>query len=98
MMHPMHDGLVGHRQAAFGHHLHQVSETELEAQVRPYTQDNDLAIKVPTLKQFIHTDKPRDRTVLNSPYGREDRTFAKLHQSPDNSASQFRVPPIRVIA
>ena len=30
----------------------------LEAQVPPHTQDNYLAIKVPTLKQFIQTRNP----------------------------------------
>jgi hypothetical protein len=81
MMDPPHDGGVSHRQAAFGHHLHQVSEAELEAQVPPHTQDNYLAIKVPTLKQFSQTREPGYHTALNSPDSREDRTADKLHQS-----------------
>jgi hypothetical protein len=32
-MHAAHDGGVGHRQAALGHHLHQVPETELEEEL-----------------------------------------------------------------
>jgi hypothetical protein len=30
------------------HHLHQIPETELEAQVSPHAQDDDLTIKVTT--------------------------------------------------
>jgi metal-dependent hydrolase (beta-lactamase superfamily II) len=81
MMHPPHDGGVSHRQAAFGHHLHQVSEAELEAQVPPHTQDNYLAIKVPTIKQFIQIREPGHHTALNSPDGRENRTAGELRQS-----------------
>src|ERR1700744_6193414 len=50
MMHPTHNGGVGHRQAALGHHLHQIPEAQLEAQVPPHAQDDDLAIKVPPVK------------------------------------------------
>src|SRR5580698_11346751 len=66
MMHPTHNGGVGHRQAALGHHLHQIPEAELEAQVPPHAQDDDLAIKVPTIKQLVHAREPRHRTALNS--------------------------------
>jgi hypothetical protein len=81
MMDPPHNGGVSQRQAAFGHHLHQVSEAELEAQVPPHTQDNYLALKVPTLKQFIQTRDPGHHTAINSPESREDRAASKLHQS-----------------
>src|SRR6202046_5992260 len=81
MMHPPHDGGVGHRQAALGHHLHQIPEAELEAQVPPHAQDDDLTIKVPTLKQLVYSRKPSHRTVLNSPAGYEATTTSNLHQS-----------------
>src|ERR1700733_7290274 len=81
MMHPTHNGGVGHRQAALGHHLHQIPETELEAQVPPHAQDDDLAIKVPTTKQLVHARKPGHRTALNSPEGYEATTAGNLHQS-----------------
>ena len=83
-MDPPHDGGVSDRQAAFGHHLHQVSEAELDAQVPPHTQDNYLAIKVPTLKQFLQTREPGHHTARNSPDGREDGTAGKLNQSQKN--------------
>ncbi|HSZ89077.1 MAG TPA: hypothetical protein VK822_06835 [Acetobacteraceae bacterium] len=81
-MHPTHNGGVGHRQAALGHHLHQIPEAELEAQVPPHAQDDDLAIKVPTIKQLVHARKPGHRTALNSPVGCEATTAGNLHQSP----------------
>jgi len=83
-MDPPHDGGVSDRQAAFGHHLRQVSEAELDAQVPPHTQDNYLAIKVPTLKQFLQTREPGHHTARNSPDGREDGTAGKLNQSQKN--------------
>jgi hypothetical protein len=44
--------------AAFGHHLHQVTETQLEAQIPPDTQDDDLTLEVPTLEQLIRAGFP----------------------------------------
>jgi hypothetical protein len=58
MMQPAHDGGVGHRQAALGHHFDQIAEAELEAQVPPQAQDDDLAIKMATLEQFVQAQEP----------------------------------------
>jgi hypothetical protein len=44
---------MGQRQAAFGHHLHQVSQAELEAKIPAHAQDDDLAVKVATLEQLF---------------------------------------------
>ena len=41
------------RQAAFGHHLHQVSQAELEAKIPARAQDDDLAVEVATLEQLL---------------------------------------------
>ena len=38
-------------QAALGHHLHQVTQTELVAQIRTHTQNDNLAVKVSSCKQ-----------------------------------------------
>jgi len=73
---------VGHRQAALGHHLRQIPEAQLEAQVPPHAQDDDLAIKVSTVKQPIRVRMPGHRLALNSPVGREATTTTNLHQSP----------------
>jgi hypothetical protein len=42
---------MGQRQAAFGHHLHQVSQAQLEAKIPAHAQDDDLAVEVATLEQ-----------------------------------------------
>src|SRR5580700_6282973 len=41
------------RQAAFSHHLHQVSQAQLEAKIPAHAQDDDLAVKVATLEQLL---------------------------------------------
>src|ERR1700748_2935121 len=51
--HPTHNGRMGQRQAAFGHHLHQVSQAQLEAKIPAHAQDDDLAVKVATLEQLL---------------------------------------------
>src|SRR5271165_6749556 len=66
MVHPAHNGGVGHRQAALGHHLHQVPEAELEAQVPPHAQHDDLTIEVATLEQFVQTREPSHLTAFNA--------------------------------
>jgi hypothetical protein len=40
-----------HRQAALGHHLYQVPQTELEPKILAHAQDDDFAVEVATLKQ-----------------------------------------------
>jgi hypothetical protein len=40
-----------HRQAAFGHHLNQVTQTELEPKIPAHAQDDDFAVEVATLEQ-----------------------------------------------
>src|ERR1700757_359206 len=44
---------MAQRQAAFGHHLHQVSQAQLEAKIPAHAQDDDLAVKVATLEQLL---------------------------------------------
>src|ERR1700722_6412120 len=51
--HPTHNGRMGQRQAAFGHHLHQVSQAQLEAKIPAHAQDDDLAVEVATLEQLL---------------------------------------------
>src|ERR1700732_2591963 len=41
------------RQAAFGHHLHQVSQAQLEAKIPAHAHDDDLAVEVATLEQLL---------------------------------------------
>jgi hypothetical protein len=49
---------VGQRQAAFSHHLDQVAQAELEAQVPSHAQNDDLAIKVATCEQLFYAFAP----------------------------------------
>src|SRR5882724_1220936 len=41
-----------HRQAALGHHLHKVAQTELEPKIPANAQDDDFAVEGATLKQY----------------------------------------------
>jgi hypothetical protein len=41
------------RQAAFGHHLYQVAQAQLEAKIPAHAQDDDLAVEVTTLEQLL---------------------------------------------
>jgi hypothetical protein len=56
---------VDYRQAALGHHLHEIAVTELEEEVRSPAQNDDVPAKVPTLEQFIPTHK---RTIALHPF------------------------------
>src|ERR1700730_13515592 len=51
-LHPAHDRRMRHRQAALGHHLHQVAQTELEPKIPAHAQDDDFAVEVATLEQL----------------------------------------------
>src|ERR1700732_2733245 len=53
-LHPAHNGRMRHRQAALGHHLHQVTQTDLEPEIPPNAQDDDFAVEVATLEQLLH--------------------------------------------
>jgi hypothetical protein len=41
--------VVCHRQAALGHHLHQVSQRQLESKIPAHAQDNDSAVDLAPL-------------------------------------------------
>src|SRR5215210_2610534 len=49
---------MGQRQAPLGHHLDQIAQAELEAQVPSHAQNDDLAIKVATYEQLFHAFAP----------------------------------------
>src|SRR5216684_1677385 len=51
--HPAHNGRMRHRQAALGHHLHQVSQAQLESKIPAHAQDDDFAVEVATLEQLL---------------------------------------------
>src|SRR5467141_979473 len=51
-LHPAYDRRMRHRQAALGHHLYQVAQTELEPKIPAHAQDDDFAVEVATLEQL----------------------------------------------
>jgi hypothetical protein len=57
-LYPLQNRRVGERQAPLGHHLEQVPQAKLIAQVPSYTQNDDLAIKVATDEQLLHAFAP----------------------------------------
>ena len=85
-MHPAHDGGVGHRQAAFGHHLHQVSQAQLEAKIPAHAQDDDLAVKVATLEQLgsVATILAHDARGAVSELSPPDRSCGAVEQVGDD--------------
>src|ERR1700742_4084904 len=50
---PAKDGRMGQIESALGHHLDQIPETELVAQVPAHAQDDHLTIEVPPCKQLL---------------------------------------------
>jgi hypothetical protein len=58
VLHPTHDGRMRHRQAPLGHHLHQVSQAQLEPKIPAHAQDNDFAVKMTTSEQLLHALQP----------------------------------------
>jgi hypothetical protein len=47
---PTHDGRVRQFNSAFGHHLHEISKTELEPTIPTHAKDDDLPVKWRPLK------------------------------------------------
>src|SRR5450631_2554836 len=52
-LNPAHDRRVRHRQSTLGHHLHQISKAQLVSKVPTHAQNDDLALEVPALEEFI---------------------------------------------
>jgi hypothetical protein len=81
-LHPTQDRGVRQRQSSLGHHFHQVSQTELVAQVRANTQDDHLAIKVPPREQILQTLKLTHRRLSIRSARTVTASTRYLHQSP----------------
>jgi hypothetical protein len=50
-LHPPQDRRMSKQDAALGHHLGEVTGTELESEIRSHTQNDDLLVKVPSLNR-----------------------------------------------
>jgi hypothetical protein len=68
---------MSQQDAALGHHLDQVTGTELESEVSSHTQNDDLLVEVPPLEQILC----RGRFCHAGRYRREP-SFSSLHQNP----------------
>src|SRR5665213_2321880 len=54
-LHPTEDGGMSKVQSALRHHLDQIAEAELVAQIPAHAQDNHLAVEMPPSKQLLDT-------------------------------------------
>jgi hypothetical protein len=52
---------MGKLEVSFGHHLHQITEAELVAQILTHAQEDHLAIKEPPCKQLFDVSQPVHR-------------------------------------
>jgi hypothetical protein len=90
LLHPSHDRRVNQRHATLGHHLRQVAQAQLVTQVPANTQNDDLALEVPSLEQLIHALqvlRHRPALVSQRPAGYRKRNFAP---EPAREGAAFR--------
>src|SRR5260221_14325317 len=78
-----------HRQATLGHHLHQISQTQLESKIPAHAQDDDFPVEVATLEQLLYglwLAHRRPQPVQHASVA--DRT-ALFAPEPDSALSQW---------
>jgi hypothetical protein len=78
-LHPPQDRRMSQQDAALGHHLDQVTGTELESEVPSHTQDDDFLIKMPPLEEIVPKSVPSSRRL-----SRDTDPFNTLHQNLPN--------------
>jgi len=71
------DGRMSQCDAAFGHHLDEVTRAELKCQIPPDAQDNNFFVKMPTLEEILRRNGVRHLRPL-SPC---TDLFKRLHQN-----------------
>src|SRR4029077_19566896 len=76
LLHPPKNGRMSQQDTPLGHHLDQVTGTELESEVPSHTQNDDLLVKVPPLEQILC----RGRFHHPGRYGCAP-VFSSLHQN-----------------
>src|SRR5438132_5384593 len=64
MLDPPQNGRVSHADAPLSHHGHQVSKTQLKAQIPTNTQDHDFLVEVPTFEQFLDWYESRHLSII----------------------------------
>jgi hypothetical protein len=73
---------VRQRGASIRHHDHQVSQTQFETRVPADTQDDDLSVEMPTLKQCFDRNEPLHSAIipdlgLFAPEAKFDESFGR---------------------
>jgi hypothetical protein len=76
LLHPPKNGRMSQQDTALGHHLDQVTGTEVESEVPSHTQNDDLLVRVPPLEQILC----RGRFHHPGRYGCAP-VFSSLHQN-----------------
>ena len=67
---------MSQQDAALGHHLDQVTGTELESEVPSHTQNDDLLVEVPPLEQILCGGR-----FCHAGRYRREPSFSSLHQN-----------------
>jgi hypothetical protein len=67
LLHPTKNGGVGQGNAPFGHHPDQVTGAQLEGQVPPHAEHDDLPVKVPPLEKILRR-RPFDHPGVTAAY------------------------------
>src|SRR5882757_4780242 len=95
-LHPAHDRRMRHRQAALGHHLYQVAQTELEPKIPAHAQDDDFAVEVATLEQLRYRLQLAHRRPQPAQHANVvDRSPPFAPEPPEEKAPIHRHPGIR---
>src|SRR5712691_2100105 len=56
--------LLGHSCQAPKHHSHQISKTQLKAQIPTNTQDHDFLVEVPNFEQFLDRYESQHLSII----------------------------------
>src|SRR5580700_12050112 len=63
-LHPTQDRRMSQQDTALGHHLDEVTGTELESEIPSYAEHDDFLVKVPSLEQILCRGRFRHRWPL----------------------------------
>ncbi|CAB3810168.1 hypothetical protein LMG28688_07166 [Paraburkholderia caffeinitolerans] len=86
-LHPTQDRRVGQRQAAFGHDLDKIAQTELVAQIPAYAKDDDFAVEMTAVEQPLQIFQLAHWLVIVKSSRLTDRRFGIAPQ-PHSQPSQ----------
>ena len=58
---PAHDRRMRQRNASLGHHLHEISQAELEPEIPAHAENNDLSVEMAAFEKIINAQHPGPR-------------------------------------